>query len=88
MVEDKLEELTQLKKEVEELKGEKIRLNINLYDLYHNYASLKRDHEGVAKKKKGERKYTLKLQQDLAAANVELSMRVREKHATLSTTPQ
>jgi len=44
--------LTRLKKEVEELKGEKIKLNSNLYDLRHNYASLKRDHEGIVKKQK------------------------------------
>jgi len=67
--------LTQLKREVEKLKCKKIGLNNNLYDLHHIYASLKIDHEGVVKKQKEERKYTLWLKQDLVATNVELSMR-------------
>jgi len=55
------EEVRQLKKEIEELKGDKIKLSSNLDDLHHSYASLKIDHEGFVKKHEGKRRYILRL---------------------------
>jgi len=83
--EEEPKEITRLKKEVKELKSEKMRLTSNLHNLCHNYASLERDHEGIAKKQKERRKYTLMLKQDLAVANTKISMTAQERDAALFT---
>jgi len=46
----------QLKQEVDELKGENVRLTSKLFDLRHSYDSLVKDQEKIVKKTKKRRK--------------------------------
>jgi len=78
------EEVKRLKKEVEELKDENVKLSNDLQGLRLNYASMRKDYEEMIRKQKEERDYTLRFKQDLAAASTKLSMRVQERDAALS----
>jgi len=88
VIDEEPEEVTRLKKEIEVLKTDKIKLSSNLHDLHYSYTSLKMDHEGFVKTHEGKRRYILRIQQDLAVTNDELAMRVHERDASLSTERQ
>ena len=65
-------EVKQLKQEVDELKGENVRLTSKLFDLWHNYDSLVKDQEKIVKKQRREEKQNTNLKQDLTALNARL----------------
>jgi len=47
-----------LKQEVDELKGENVRLTSKLFDLHHSYDNLVKDQEKIVKKQRREEKQT------------------------------
>ena len=61
-----------MKQEVDELKGENVRLTSKLFALRHSYDSLVKDQNKIVKKQKREERKNTNLKQDLTALNARL----------------
>ena len=81
-------EVKQLKQEVDELKGENVRLTSKLFDLRHIYDSLVKDQEKIMKKQKREERQNTKLKQDLIALHARLEGLIQQRDQALATERQ
>jgi len=81
------EEVKLLKEEIQKQKEKIAKVAEDLQSPRHDYVDLKKDyekrrktHEELMRKQRAERDYTLKIKQDLAAANAELTKKAQERN--------